>query len=82
MTEPHSPTPPETPRNPGPSFFLIVVIIAVFFLFVFIISVLLLPDKGRRLLRLTQANPVTEMVASAPPAREALLPDARLRRIR
>ncbi|HEU5339612.1 hypothetical protein [Edaphobacter sp.] len=72
MTEPHSPTPPET-RNSGPSFFLIVVIIAVFFLFVFIISVLLLPDKGRRLLRLTQANPVTETVACGPPAPRALL---------
>lgn len=82
MTEPHSPTPPETPRNPGPSFFLIVVIIAVFFLFVFVISVLLLPDKGRRLLRLTQTNPVVQTVASAPPAPRPLSRDLDQPRIR
>jgi len=37
----------------------------VFFLLVLVIAILILPDHGRSLLKLTEANPVTYRVLSA-----------------
>lgn len=68
MTETPSPLPPEAQRKSGPSLVWMLIIAGVFFLVVLAIAVLLLPDKGKRLLRLARTHPVTETIASAPPA--------------
>ncbi|WP_188760243.1 hypothetical protein [Edaphobacter acidisoli] len=43
----------ELPRKPGPSLLSIALILGIFFLLVFVVSVLILPDHGKSLLKLT-----------------------------
>lgn len=43
----------EPQRKTGPSFLSIALILGIFFLIVFVIAVLLLPDHGKSLLKLT-----------------------------
>lgn len=57
--------PPEEPQEKSTSFLPIVIFLCVFFLLVLVISILILPDHGRMLLKLAEANPVTHSVLSA-----------------
>lgn len=64
MPEPLIPSPPEEPGKGALSLLPIILVLGIFFLIVLVMSILLLPDKGKRLLRLSSANPVTQTIAS------------------
>ena len=57
--------PPKEPQEKASSFLAIAIFLCVFFLLVLVIAILILPDHGRSLLKLTEANPVTYRVLSA-----------------
>jgi len=68
MSDPLTPLPhqesheSEEPLEPQKksSFLPIVLLLGLFFLIVLVVSILLLPDKGRKLLKLTDAAPITQ----------------------
>ena len=62
MSDLLTPSPPEEPLEPQKesSFLPIVLLLGLFFLIVLVCSILLLPDRGRKLLKLSDATPVTQ----------------------
>lgn len=65
MPEPLPPEEPQEPPKQSTSFLPILIFLGVFFLLVLVISILILPDHGRSLLKLAEANPVTCRIPSA-----------------
>ena len=68
MHEPRASSPePQTreTRGKSASFLPIVIILGVFFLIVFVVAVLMLPDHGKELLKLTEANPTMQTHTAA-----------------
>lgn len=66
MHEPPASTPekaeqPRRPRGKAAAFLPIVIILGAFFLIVFVVAVLMLPDHGKKLLKLTESNPVMQI---------------------
>ena len=67
MPDPLTPSPPEEPLEPQKksSFLPIVLLLGLFFLIVLVAALLLLPDRGKKLLKLTDATPVTQTLHAA-----------------
>lgn len=65
MAELLPPSPPQRPRRSASPILPLLLILAIFLIIVLIVSILLLPDKGKSLLKLTDAHPVTQTLPSA-----------------
>ena len=59
---------PEEPRKGVSPLLILVLILGIFLILVLIVSILLLPDRGKRLLKLSNAHPVTQTIPHHRPA--------------
>lgn len=65
MTDPFPPSEPQPPQSRRSGFLPIVILLGIFFLIVLVMAILLLPDRGRRLLKLAEANSITQTLQAA-----------------